>query len=325
MIKVGIIGGTGYVAGELIRLLLQHPETELSFVYSHSQAGKKISEVHQDLFAATEMKFTDQVLKDTDVLFLSLGHGLSKKWLQENPVSGGTKIIDMSNDFRLNEDAQFAERTFVYGLPETNKSLISQSDSIANPGCFATAIQLGLLPLASDHKLTGSVHIYGITGSTGAGNQFAETTHFSWRNNNISVYKPFVHQHLGEIGETVKTLQPEFDQELNFIPVRGDFTRGIFISLYTEIELSDEELNKLYQGYYQHAPFTFVSANPIHMKQVVNSNYGLVHVEKINGKALVTVAIDNLLKGAAGQAVENMNLMVGFPQDKGLSLKANYF
>lgn len=325
MIKAGIIGGTGYVAGELIRLLIHHPETELSFVYSQSQAGKKISEVHQDLFAATDMKFSDQVLEDTDVLFLSLGHGLSKKWLQENKVSKKTKIIDMSNDFRLIGDASSGGRNFVYGLPENNKARIVQADTIANPGCFATAIQLGLLPLASAQKLNSSIHIQGITGSTGAGNKFTDTSHFSWRNNNISVYKPFLHQHLSEIGDTLKALQPEFDQELNFIPVRGNFTRGIFVSLYTETELSDGELKELYQDYYQDAPFTFVTEDTIHLKQVVNTNYGLVHVEKINGKALITVAIDNLLKGAAGQAVENMNLMFGLLQNEGLALKANYF
>ncbi|MBN2639038.1 MAG: N-acetyl-gamma-glutamyl-phosphate reductase [Bacteroidales bacterium] len=325
MIKAGIIGGTGYVAGELIRILLQHPEVNLEFVYSHSQAGKKVNGVHQDLFTAKELNFSDSVSDDVDVLFLSLGHGISKKWLLENNISLSTKIIDMSNDFRLKKDAQFSSRNFVYGLPEVYKNQIIPSISIANPGCFATAIQLGLLPLAAEHKLQNSVHIQGITGSTGAGNQFQETTHFSWRNNNISVYKPFVHQHLGEIGETISRLQPNFSQELNFIPIRGDFTRGIFVSVYTDTELKENELADLYQDFYQNAPFSFVSETPIHMKQIVNTNYGLLHVEKLNGKALVTVAIDNLLKGAAGQAVENMNLMFGFNQDEGLKFKANFF
>lgn len=325
MIKTGIVGGTGYVAGELIRILIHHQDVNINFVYSHSQAGKKVMDVHQDLFTNPEMQFTDKINPDVDVVFLCLGHGNSTKFLSENQFSENTKIIDLSNDFRLKKDAVFQGKKFVYGLVEKNKELIEKAQNIANPGCFATAIQLGLLPLAAENVLENDVHIHGITGSTGAGNAMMETTHFSWRNNNVSVYRPFVHQHLGEISETLESCGGELKSELNFIPVRGNFTRGILVSIYTKCDLSEEELVTLYKSFYHKSVFTVVSKKAIHMKQVVNTNYGLLHVEKHGNKVLITSAIDNLLKGAAGQAVENMNLMFGFEPDAGLNFKPNYF
>jgi N-acetyl-gamma-glutamyl-phosphate reductase len=325
MIQAGIVGGTGYVAGELIRILIHHQDVNINFVYSHSRAGKKVMDVHQDLFTNPEMQFTDQINPDVNVVFLCLGHGNSTKFLSENQFSENTKIIDLSNDFRLKNDAVFKGQKFVYGLVEKNEALIEEAQNIANPGCFATAIQLGLLPLAAENLLENDVHIHGITGSTGAGNSMMETTHFSWRNNNVSVYKPFVHQHLGEIGETLESFGNELKSELNFIPIRGNFTRGILVSIYTKCDLSEEELVKLYKSFYEESVFTVVSDKPIHLKQVVNTNYCLLHVEKHGNKVLITSAIDNLLKGAAGQAVENMNLMFGFALDAGLNFKPNYF
>ena len=325
MIQVGIVGGTGYVAGELIRILIHHSDVNINFVYSHSQAGKKAMDVHQDLFTNPELRFTDKINQDVDVVFLCLGHGNSTKFLKETQFAANTKIIDLSNDFRLNGDAAFQDKNFVYGLVEKNKELVKQAQNIANPGCFATAIQLGLLPLAAENILKDDVHIHGITGSTGAGNAMMETTHFSWRNNNVSVYKPFVHQHLGEISETLESYGNEFQSELNFIPVRGNFTRGILVSIYTNCDSSEEELVKLYEAFYKESVFTKISEKSIHLKQVVNTNYCLLHVEKHNNKVLITSSIDNLLKGAAGQAVENMNLMFGFAPDAGLNFKPNYF
>lgn len=324
MIQAGIVGGTGYVAGELIRILIHHQEVNIDFVYSHSQAGKKVMDVHQDLFANPELQFTDKINPEADVIFLCLGHGNSMKFLNEHQFSKHTKIIDLSNDFRLKESAVFQGKGFVYGLTEKNKEQIQKAQYIANPGCFATAIQLALLPLAAENLLQDEVHIHGITGSTGAGNAMTETTHFSWRNNNVSVYKPFKHQHLGEIGETLASFGNEIGP-LNFIPVRGNFTRGILVSIYTNCDLPEEKLATLYKSFYQGSVFTAVSDKSIHLKQVVNTNYGLLHVERHGNKVLITSAIDNLLKGAAGQAVENMNLMYGFAQDAGLILKPNYF
>ena len=325
MISAGIVGGTGYTAGELLRILVNHEHVDIAFVYSTSQAGEQVSTVHDDLFAYPELKFTDQVVSDVDVLFLCLGHGNSAKFLEENTFSEGTKIIDLSNDFRLQADADFLGKHFVYGLPELNKTAIQQANAIANPGCFATAIQLALLPLAKAGLLTDDVHINGITGSTGAGRGLAETAHFSWRNNNISIYKAFSHQHLGEISESIVSLQSDFSAELNFLPVRGDFTRGIFVSAYTKTEASEAELKALFSDFYKDAVFTKVSDQTIHLKQVVNTNYGLVSVEKKGNKVLVTSVIDNLLKGASGQAVQNMNLLFGLEESTGLNLKANYF
>ncbi len=325
MTEAGIIGGTGYVAGELIRILVHHSKVNINFVYSHSYAGKKAMEVHEDLFAHPEIIFTDMVNTDVDVVFLCLGHGNSSQFLSQYKFSDKTKIIDLSNDFRLKENALFQGNKFEYGLTELNLKKITQAENIANPGCFATAIQLGLLPLAKAKLLKNEVHIQGITGSTGAGQALSRTSHFSWRNNNISVYKPFTHQHLDEIRQSLVACQDDFASDLNFIPLRGDFTRGIFTSIYTDCNLEINELKKLYNDFFKDALFTLVSETPINLKQVVNTNYCLIHVEKHGNKAFITTAIDNLLKGASGQAVENMNLMFGFAQDEGLRFKPNYF
>ncbi|WP_417588444.1 N-acetyl-gamma-glutamyl-phosphate reductase [Owenweeksia hongkongensis] len=325
MIKAGIIGGTGYVAGELIRLLVNHPNVKINFIYSHSQPGQSVASVHEDLFAFESLQFTDQVNLNVDVLFLCLGHGNSKKFLENHTFSASTKVIDLSNDFRLEADANFLGKEYVYGLPELNKEKITNAGYIANPGCFATAIQLALLPLAKGGFLKNEVHINAITGSTGAGQSPSATTHFSWRNNNLSIYKAFSHQHLGEIGESLVSLQPDFDKALNFLPLRGDFTRGIFASVYTNCEISEEELSALYKSYYEDASFTKISANGINLKQVVNTNFCLLQVQKIDGKVLITSVIDNLLKGASGQAIQNMNLMFGLNESTGLNLKASYF
>ncbi len=325
MIQVGIIGGAGYTAGELIRLLLQHPNAAINFVYSTSNAGNKVSHIHQDLVGSTELKFTQEVNENIDVLFLCLGHGNSKKFLDNNSFSSQTKIIDLGNDFRLTQDHVYEGKEFVYGLPEFQKETIQKSNYIANPGCFATAIQLALLPLANAKKLGNDVHINAVTGATGAGTSLSATTHFTWRDNNFSYYKPFTHQHLGEINQTIKELQSGFDSDILFLPNRGNFSRGIFASLYTNFDGTIEEAKELYTSFYQNAPFTHVSDAPIHLKQVVNTNKCLIHVHKHNNKLLITSIIDNLLKGASGQAVQNMNLLFDLPEDTGLQLKANYF
>jgi N-acetyl-gamma-glutamyl-phosphate reductase len=325
MIKVGIIGGAGYTAGELIRLLIHHSKVELDFVYSTSNAGNYIYEVHQDLLGALDLKFTDKVNTNVNVLFLCLGHGNSKKFLEQYQFSESTKIIDLSNDFRLIKDAVFQGNEFVYGLPELQQVKIEKANYIANPGCFATAIQLGLLPLAKANLLNNSVHINATTGSTGAGVSPSETTHFSWRDNNFSVYKAFTHQHLGEISESLGMLQTDFSEELFFIPNRGNFSRGIFASIYLKYDDNIENAFKLFEGFYRDAVFTKISKKPIHLKQVVNTNNCFLHLEKHGNQLLITSAIDNLLKGASGQAIQNMNLMFGFNQTEGLKLKANSF
>lgn len=325
MIQVGIIGGAGYTAGELVRLLLQHPETTINFVYSTSNAGNKIANIHQDLVGSTELIFTNEINENIDVLFLCLGHGNSKKFLEAHTFSVLTKIIDLGNDFRLKVDNTFQRKEFVYGLPELQKTAIQGASHIANPGCFATAIQLGLLPLADANLLQGDVHINAVTGATGAGTSLSATTHFTWRDNNFSYYKPFTHQHLGEINQTLDTLQSSFDSKVLFLPNRGDFSRGIYASLYTHFEGSLEEAQQLYTNYYKEAVFTHVADNELHLKQVVNTNKCLIHLHKHEDKLLITSIIDNLLKGASGQAVQNMNLMFGFKEDTGLQLKATYF
>ncbi|WMI67062.1 N-acetyl-gamma-glutamyl-phosphate reductase [Aestuariibaculum sp. YM273] len=324
-IQVGIIGGAGYTAGELIRLLINHPQAELNFVYSTSNAGNKISKVHQDLVGSLDLEFTDTVNPDVDVLFLCLGHGNSVKFLSANTFSENTKIIDLGNDFRLEADKVFDGKTFVYGLPELQKEAIEKANYIANPGCFATAIQLGLLPLANGGLLNNDVHINAVTGATGAGTSLSATTHYTWRDNNFSYYKPFTHQHLGEINQSVKQLQNGFDSDILFMPNRGNFSRGIFATLYTDFEGSVEEAKTLYSEFYNNAEFTFVSDDVLHLKQVVNTNKCLIHLHKHNGKLLITSIIDNLLKGASGQAVQNMNLMFGLEETTGLNLKATYF
>ncbi len=318
MYKVGIIGAAGYTGGELIRLLLHHPNVDITFVHSNSQAGKPVTDTHDDLVGDTDLIFTDELDVSVEVLFLCMGHGEAKKWLEQNPVPESTLLIDLSHDFRWKEG-------FVYGLPELNKVQIQQSKRIANPGCFATAIQLALLPLAKSQLIQNEVHIHAITGSTGAGQSLQATSHFSWRNSNLSVYKAFEHQHLGEIRLSLRTLQPDFEKALNFVPVRGDFARGIFASAYTDCDWNEKELNELYHDFYQNAPFTKVTNQNPHLKQVVNTNKCVVHVEKHGDKVFVISVIDNLLKGASGQAVENMNLALGMEQCAGLALKANAF
>ena len=322
MIKAGIIGGAGYTAGELIRILVNHPTVEIAFVNSTSNAGKDVTAVHGGLFGETELVFTNELpLDGVDVLFLCSAHGDSRKFLEANTVPAGLKIIDLSTDYRQARP----DHDFVYGLPEINKEAIQKAFHVANPGCFATAIQLAILPLAAAGLLTDDVHINAITGSTGAGVKPAETSHFSWRNNNISVYKAFGHQHLDEIGQSVRQLQPDFDKNLNFIPVRGNFARGIFASTYTKCPLSVGEAKALYSEFYKNAAFTFVADKNPDMKQVVNTNKAVVYVEKHGENLLIISMIDNLLKGASGQAVQNMNLMVGIDEKAGLNLKSTGF
>ena len=325
MLQVGIIGGAGYTAGELIRLLIHHLKAEINFVYSTSNAGNKVSVIHQDLVGSTSMKFTDTINSDVDVLFLCLGHGNSTAFLEKKMFSAKTKIIDLSNDFRLKKDEVFDGKTFVYGLPELQKEKIKTADYIANPGCFATALQLAILPLANNGLLNDNVHINATTGATGAGTSLSKTTHFTWRDNNFSYYKPFTHQHLGEIHQTVNQLQNNFDSEIIFMPNRGNFSRGIFATIYTKFEGGLEDAKSIYNKYYEDAEFTFVSDEDLHLKQVVNTNKCLIHLHKHGNKLLITSIIDNLLKGASGQAIQNMNLMFGFEESEGLNLKANYF
>ena len=323
-LSVGIIGGSGYTGGELIRILVNHPKVSIDFVYSTTRANTHISDTHQDLLGSTDLLFTDNINPDVNVLFLCLGHGNSGTFLSENQFNDNTKIIDLSNDFRLKADRHFIGKSFVYGLPETNKKAIQSAQAIANPGCFATAIQLALLPLAANKLLNNEVHINAITGSTGAGVKPSSTTHFSWRNNNISWYKPFQHQHLGEISETLSDLQGNSSQ-LMFLPVRGDFTRGIYATAYTDFEGSLEEAYALYEDMYKNDPFTQVSKKEIHLKQVVNTNQCFIHLHKHDGYLLVTSVIDNLIKGASGQAIQNMNLMFGYEETYGLQLKNSSF
>ena len=324
-IKAGIIGGAGYTGGEMLRILVNHPNVEIAFVNSTSNAGNLISDVHTDLIGDTELKFVSDIPQDIDVLFLCVGHGDAKKFLAANPISDNIKIIDLSQDFRLHANANFSTKDFVYGLPELNRDKIKTAKNIANPGCFATCIQLGLLPLASKGLIKNEVHINATTGSTGAGQSLATTSHFSWRNNNLSIYKAFEHQHLNEISESLLQLQPSLSETLSFIPQRGAFTRGILAAMYLESDLSLEEAQNIYEAYYSVHPFTHVSRNNIDLKQVVNTNKALVHIEKHGGKLFIISIIDNLLKGASGQAVQNMNLMFGLDETAGLKLKAANF
>ncbi len=324
-IKVGIAGGAGYTGGELLRILINHPEVEIVCIHSNSNAGNPISDVHTDLFGDTDLKFTDTLSQDIDVLFLCVGHGDAKKFLDANTINPGIKIIDLSQDFRLAKNAQYPDRDFVYGLPELNRDKIKAANNIANPGCFATTIEIGLLPLAAKGLLNSEIHINATTGSTGAGQSLAATSHFTWRNNNLSIYKAFEHQHLNEIGETLAALQNGFNQTINFIPQRGDFTRGILAAIYLESELTLEEATKIYEDFYAGHPFTHVSKKNIDLKQVVNTNKALVHIEKHGSKLFIISMIDNLLKGASGHAVQNMNLMFGLDETLGLKLKAAAF
>ncbi|WP_425234642.1 N-acetyl-gamma-glutamyl-phosphate reductase [Ulvibacterium sp.] len=324
MIKAGIIGGSGYTGGELIRILLNHPEIEIDFIYSTTRAGKQVTNAHPDLLGLTQLEFTGKVNLDVDLVFLCLGHGNSTKFLKEHQFSEDTKIIDLSNDFRLQADAVLDGKEFVYGLPELKKEEIQKAKYIANPGCFATAVQLALLPMAQSDFLQNDVHINAMTGSTGAGVSPSATSHFSWRNNNISWYKPFTHQHLGEINESLNSFENSVG-ELFFLPNRGNFTRGILATAYTSFEGSEAEAIELYQNFYADAVFTHVASDPIHLKQVVNTNQCHIHLHKYKSTLLITSAIDNLLKGASGQAVQNMNLMFGFQEPLGLQLKAGVF
>lgn len=325
MIKVGIIGGAGYTGGELLRILVNHPKVSLAFVHSSSQAGKRIDAVHTDLLGDTDLSFSNTLSSAIDVLFLCVGHGDAKKFLAENTIPDAVKIIDLSQDFRLGKNSKIGNRKFIYGLAELNKEQLKTAQNTANPGCFATCIQLGLLPLASKGLLQTEVHINATTGSTGAGQGLSSTTHFSWRNNNLSVYKAFEHQHLAEIGESITQLQANFSKELNFIPQRGDFTRGILAAMYVETNLSIEEAYTLYESYYHDAAFTHLSKTNIDLKQVVNTNKCIIHLEKHGNKLLIISILDNLLKGASGQAVQNMNLMCGLEEKTGLNLKASAF
>lgn len=320
MIKVGIIGGAGYTAGELLRILLNHPDVKIEFVHSTSNAGAKLYEVHEGLFGETDLEFASGYdLSAIDVVFMCSGHGKSTEFWAENKRPESLKVIDLAQDYRDESNG------YVYGLPEINRERIKNCKLLANPGCFATAIQLGLIPLAANGLINSEVSITGITGSTGAGVKPGATSHFSWRNNNISVYKAFEHQHLIEITRTMTLLQKGFDKALNFVPVRGDFARGIFIAAHLDSPLSIDEASKLYKDFYRDAAFTFVMDSNPDMKQVVNTNKAIVHVEKHGGKLLILSAIDNLLKGASGQAVQNMNLMFGLPEKAGLNLKSSAF
>jgi len=323
-IKAGIIGGAGYTGGEMIRLLINHPAVNLSFIHSTSNAGNAVSNIHADLVGETNMVFTDIMQDDIDVLFLCVGHGDANKFLSDNSVKDIIKVIDLSQDFRLSPSSKIEKRTFVYGLPELNKTEIKSAQNIANPGCFATAIQLGLLPLAKAGVL-GDVYTTGITGSTGAGQGLSNTSHFSWRANNIQAYKTLRHQHIHEIHQSLQQLQGNDGMCVNFVPWRGDFTRGIYVSSIIDCALPLEEIVQLYKIYYQEHPFTHISNTMIDLKQVVNTNKCLLHIEKQGSKIVVHSAIDNLVKGASGQAVQNMNLLFGLEETTGLKLKANYF
>ncbi|MDF2478445.1 MAG: N-acetyl-gamma-glutamyl-phosphate reductase [Sphingobacterium sp.] len=334
MIRVGIVGSAGYTGGELLRVLIYHPEVEIIFANSASNAGNKLYEVHNDLFGDTELTFSSDFHSDIDVLFLCVGHGDARKFLDANPVAASVKIIDLSQDYRLRANTAYQGQQFVYGLPELNKAAIKSAQYIANPGCFATNIQLALLPLASKGLLPDQIHVNATTGSTGAGQKPGATTHFSWRNNNLSAYKSFEHQHLQEISESLDQLQKGFlpasegsllqraAEKINFVPQRGDFARGIFSAIYVESDLTEEQAYKLYEGYYATHPFTHVSRTNIDLKQVVNTNKSIMHIEKHGNKLLILNVTDNLLKGASGQAVQNMNLMFGLDERAGLNLKS---
>lgn len=316
-IKVGIKGAAGYTGGELLRILINHSYAELVFVNSQSQAGKRVYSTHTDLLGDTELLFTDKLpFESVDVIFLCSGHGQSLKFLAENNIPPSVKIIDLSTDYRDESNG------FIYGLPELNRERIKSSNKIANPGCFATSIQLALLPLAANNLLKSEVHVSAVTGSTGAGQSLSTSTHFSWRNNNISIYKAFTHQHLAEIGQSLKQLQNGFEKEINFIPYRGNFTRGIMANVYLDYDGTQEEADAIFEEYYVEHPFCTISKSPIDLKQVINTNKCLLEIQKHGNKLLITSIIDNLVKGASGQAVQNMNIAFGFPETTGLNLKS---
>ena len=321
MIRVGILGAAGYTGGELIRLLLNHPEAEIVFANSESNAGNRVADVHEGLTGETELLFTDAMpFDEVDVIFLCFGHGKSEAFLREHDIPGQVKIIDLAQDFRIR-----GNHDFVYGLPETHREEIRSARHLANPGCFATCIQLALLPALQAGLISGDIHVNGITGSTGAGQKPGATTHFSWRNDNISVYKTFTHQHLLEINQTVQELHPGYNGRVLFIPQRGCFTRGIFVTAYATCHEPIEEVRAIYENFYHDAAFTHVVTQSPDMKQVVNTNKAVVYVERFDDQLLMISCIDNLLKGAVGQAVQNMNLMFGLDEKTGLNLKASAF
>jgi N-acetyl-gamma-glutamyl-phosphate reductase len=323
-VRAGIVGAAGYTGGELIRLLLRHPIAQIVFAQSRSSAGKPVSNIHQDLFGETDLQFSSDVNWNVDVIFLCSGHGEAKAFLAANDVPKGVMLIDLSHDFRLAANAVQGKRSFVYGLPELSKANIQQAENIANPGCFATAIQLGLLPLAAAGIL-GEVHTTGITGSTGAGQSLSPTSHFSWRADNIQAYKTLQHQHVAEIRQSLRSFASDQTPEVHFVPWRGDFTRGIYVTSIVDCSLSYEEALKLFRDFYADAVFTHVSSETIDLKRVVNTNKCLISLEKQGAKLAIHSAIDNLLKGASGQAVQNMNLIFGLAEDAGLNLKASAF
>ena len=321
MIKVGILGAAGYTGGELIRLLLNHPEAEIVFANSESNAGNLVSDVHEGLIGDTDLCFTDAMPFDqVDVVFFCFGHGKSEAFLKEHTIPANIKIIDLAQDFRIK-----GNHDYVYGLPEINKAEIVKAQHVANPGCFATAIQVALLPAAKMGLLTDDVAVNAITGSTGAGQKPGATTHFSWRSDNLSIYKAFSHQHIAEIRQSLTQIQGCLDASIDFIPYRGNFARGIFCTAVVKTQASAEDVIAAYKDFYRDAAFTHYSDKAIDLKQVVNTNKALVHVDCFEGKILVTSAIDNLLKGAVGQAVQNMNLLFGLEETAGLKLKASAF
>lgn len=325
MIRVGVVGAAGYVGGEMCRLLINHPEVDFVFAQSGSNFGSPIYSVHEDLFGDTDMIFSEEVDTTVDCIFLCSGHGKSIKFLESYTIPSSCVIIDLGNDFRLEKDSSIMGRDFAYGLADYFSSEVTANRNVANPGCFATCIQLGLLPLTKSNLLTDDVHITATTGSTGAGQSPSATTHFSWRSSNLSTYKTFSHQHLGEIGESILKLQPSFDKAVNFVPYRGDFPRGIIATIHTKCSLTIEEIRSLYSSLYADSPFTFLASKPINLKQVVNTNKCIIFVEKHGEYILVTSVIDNLLLGAAGQAVWNMNTVFGFSPKLGLALKPSAF
>ena len=333
-IKVGIIGSAGYTGGELLRILIYHPQVDIVFAHSGSNAGNRVSDVHSDLLGDTDLRFSDAYHSDIDVLFLCVGHGDSRKFLEANTFAAHVKIIDLSQDYRLSANREYQGHSFIYGLPELQRDAIRSAQHVANPGCFATGIQLALLPLAAAGLLTDEIHINATTGSTGAGQRPTATSHFSWRSSNLSIYKAFSHQHLQEISESLTQLQPGFlpegdepllqraMQRINIIPQRGNFPRGILSAIYLDSDLSEEEARAHYRAFYAEHPFTHISDSNIDLKQVVNTNKCILQVEKYDGKLLITSIVDNLLKGASGQAVQNMNLITGLDETSGLRLKS---
>lgn len=322
MVKVGILGAAGYTGGELIRLLINHPQAEIVFANSESNAGNSVADVHEGLYGDTDLVFTSEMpFNNVDVVFFCFGHGKSRQFLAEHAIPENVRIIDLAQDFRLAEPGN----DFVYGLPEINRERIAKARHVANPGCFATCIQLGLLPAAKLGLLKGDVAVNAITGSTGAGQKPGATTHFSWRNCNMSVYKAFTHQHVPEIRQSLAQVQGTLDAEIDFIPYRGDFARGIFATEVVKTDAPEEEIVGAYKEFYKDAAFTHYSDKPVDMKQVVNTNKALVHCDKFGNKLLITSCIDNLLKGAVGQAVQNMNIMSGIDEKLGLNLKASAF